>query len=47
MAVAAAAVVGGGGDAHAAKFVGVILAIEDVPLFTALEDFFFLGADAF
>src|SRR6266446_7892643 len=41
-----AAVVGGGGDSHAAQFVGVILAIEDVPLFAAFEDFFFLRRDA-
>src|SRR6266849_10098532 len=42
-----AAVVGGGGDAHAAEFVGVILAVEDVPLFAALKDLFFLRGDAF
>src|SRR5712672_680848 len=41
-----AAIVGGGGYAHAAEFVGVILAIEDVPLFAAFEDFFFLRSDA-
>src|SRR5229473_4525862 len=42
-----AAVVGGGGDSHAAKFVEVILAIEDAPLFAVLEDLFFLRSDAF
>src|SRR5258707_11387069 len=41
-----AAVVGGGGDSQAAKFVEVILAIEDAPLFTVLEDLFFLRSDA-
>src|SRR6266446_4469506 len=41
-----AAVVGGGGDSHAAEFVEVILAIEDAPLFTVLEDLFFLRRDA-
>src|ERR1700676_211000 len=41
-----AAIVRGGGDAHAAEFVGVILAVEDVPLFAALENFFFLRGDA-
>src|SRR6266403_3370878 len=43
---AVSAVVGGCGYAHAAEFVGVILAIEDVPLFAAFEDFFFLRSDA-
>src|SRR6266404_4324268 len=41
-----AAVVGGGGDSHAAEFVSVILAIEDAPLFAVLEDLFFLRSDA-
>src|SRR5258708_5685385 len=41
-----AAVVGSGCDSHAAEFVGVILAVEDVPLFAALEDLFFLRGDA-
>src|SRR6266478_5769561 len=40
------AVVGGGGDTHAAELVGVILAIEDVPLFAAFEDFLLLRSDA-
>src|SRR5216684_4036007 len=40
-ASAFAAVVGGGGDSHAAEFVSVILAIEDAPLFAVLEDLFF------
>src|SRR5882672_225829 len=37
-----AAVVRSGGNAQAAKFVGVILAIEDVPLLAVFEDFLFL-----
>src|SRR5713101_225162 len=41
-----AAVVGRGGNSHAAKFVEVILAIEDAPLFTVLEYLFFLRSDA-
>src|SRR5260370_7183508 len=41
-----AAVVGGGGDAHAAEFVSVILSIEDVPLFAAFENFLLLRSDA-
>src|SRR6266851_1465437 len=43
---AVAAVVRGGGNAHAAELVGVILAVEDVPLFAAFEDFFLLRSDA-
>src|ERR1700688_724589 len=46
LGTAFAAVVGGGGDSHATEFVGVILAVEDVPLFAAFEDFFFLRRDA-
>src|SRR5260370_33813430 len=41
-----AAVVRRGGDSHAAELVAVILAIEDVPLFAALENFFLLRSDA-
>src|ERR1700752_2236496 len=41
-----AAVVWGGGDAHAAEFVGVIFAIEHVPLFAAFENFLLLRRDA-
>ena len=37
---------GGGGDALAAEFFGIIFAEKDVPLLAALEDFFFLGGDA-
>jgi hypothetical protein len=37
---------GGCGYALAAKFFGVIFPVEDVPLFAAFEDFFFLGSDA-
>src|SRR5260370_22565658 len=40
------AVVRGGGDSHAAELIAVILAIEDVPLFAALENFFLLRSDA-
>src|SRR5467141_4462765 len=40
------AVVGGGGDAHAAKLVLVILLVEDVPLLAAFEDFLFLRSDS-
>ena len=36
----------GCGDAHAAEFFAVILAEEDVPLFAAFKNFFFLGSDA-
>src|SRR6266403_5304051 len=46
LGAAVSAVVGGGGYAHAAEFVGVIFAVEDVPLFAAFEDFFFLRSDA-
>src|SRR5712672_1466043 len=41
-----AAIVGGGGYAHTAEFVGVIFAVQDIPLFAAFEDFFFLRSDA-
>src|SRR5579859_483975 len=41
----AAPVVGSGGDAHAAKFVGVVFAVEHVPFFAAFENFFFLRSD--
>src|ERR1700676_395885 len=37
---------GGGGDAHAAEFFGVVFAVQDLPLFAAFDDFFFLGSDA-
>ena len=39
-------VVGRSSDTHAAEFVGVVFAVEDVPLFAAFEDFFFLRGDA-
>src|SRR6185437_6057648 len=42
-----AAVVGSGGDSHTAEFVGVIFAVEDVPLLAVFEDFFFLRGDFF
>ena len=32
-----------GGDAHAAKFFGVILSKQQIPLFAAFENFFFLA----
>jgi hypothetical protein len=35
-----------GGNAHAAKFILVILFVEDVPLLAAFKDFFFLRGDA-
>ena len=38
---------GAGGDAHAAEFFGVVLAIEDFPLFAAFDDFLFLRSNAF
>jgi len=38
---------GGRGYAHAAKFFGIVFAIEEVPLFAALEDFFLLRSNAF
>src|SRR3981081_1480563 len=34
-----------GGNAHAAKFILVILLVEDVPLLAAFDDFFFLRSD--
>jgi hypothetical protein len=37
----------GCGYAHAAKFFGIVLAIEEVPLFAALDDFFLLRSNAF
>jgi len=37
---------GGGGDTHAAEFIGIVFAEEKVPLLAAFEDFFFLGRDA-
>src|SRR5579859_6273556 len=40
-----AAVVGDGGDSQPAKFVGIILAVEDVPLLAILKNFFFLRGD--
>src|SRR6266481_1625272 len=36
---------GGGGDAGAAEFVGIILAEQQVPLLAAFENFFFLRGD--
>src|SRR5712664_4566154 len=41
----AMAVVGSGSDAHAAKFILVILFVHDVPLLAAFQDFFFLRSD--
>src|SRR5712692_6055462 len=43
----AMAVIGSGGNAHAAKFIVVILLMKDVPLLAAFEDFFFLRSDSF
>src|SRR6266851_5791384 len=43
----AMAVVGSGSNAHAAKFIVVILLMKDVPLLAAFEDFFFLRSDSF
>src|SRR5579859_2209014 len=40
-----AAVVGDGGNSQPAKFVGVILAVKDVPLLAILKNFFFLRGD--
>src|SRR5579859_5012862 len=40
-----AAVVGDGGDSQPAKLVGIILAVEDVPLLAILKNFFFLRGD--
>jgi len=37
---------GGGGDTHAAEFIGIVLAEEEIPLLTAFDDFLFLGSDA-
>ncbi len=37
---------GGGGHPHAAKFLGIIFAKEQIPLFAAFENFFFLRGDA-
>src|SRR5258708_16667865 len=42
----AMAVVGSGGDTHAAKLILVILLVEDVPLFAAFQDFLFLRSDS-
>ena len=39
------AVVGSGGDAHAAKLILVILLVKDVPLLAAFEDFLLLRSD--
>src|SRR5229473_2885310 len=41
----AMAVVGRGGDAHAAKLILVIFFVEDVPLLAAFQDFFLLRSD--
>jgi hypothetical protein len=37
---------GSRGHTHAAELLGIILAVEQIPLFTALENFLFLGGDA-
>src|SRR5437016_434253 len=42
----AMAVVRSGGDAHAAKFILVILLVKDVPLLAAFQDFLFLRSDS-
>src|SRR5689334_11643327 len=44
--LSAVAVVRSSGDAHAAKFILVILLVEDVPLLAAFEDFFLLRSDS-
>ena len=37
---------GGGGDTHAAEFIGIVFAEEEVPFLAAFDDFLFLGRDA-
>ena len=37
---------GSGGHTHAAKFFGIIFAKQQIPLFAAFENFFFLRGDA-